>query len=249
MRIMNSIMLLLASTNGLPAITKRDTAAEATRRKLETAVGPVGAVAKMTGTFSSASVWMGRNHVVEAYPHANDPSLYIFAAHDGGATKMSAYRVTSPGAVPVWQSICAHPSERPIDASSISNTWDTAPLMNGYPLTDINVMSTYPPAIDKVTGTFSSAGAWMGRDHVVEAYPHARDPSLYIFAAHDAGATKMSAYRVTSLGRVWQSIRAHPTSLEPIDASSISNTWDSAQPSQQNGYPVVDIVVEPSLPA
>ena len=61
--------------------------------------------------------------------------------------------------------------------------------------------------IDKMTGTFSSAGAgWEAITSSRRTVAHASDPSLYIFAAHDAGATKMSAYRITYPYAIWRAI-------------------------------------------
>ena len=84
--------------------------------------------------------------------------------------------------------------------------------------------------IGRVTGTMS--GEWMtGRTFDgVDGVAHARDPTLYIFAVHDDGHTKMAGWRIASVSAtpVWVDGRVHEGSLKPIDADSISDTWDAA---------------------
>ena len=81
----------------------------------------------ITGTMSGA--WMsGNTFATVGHPHPASPGIYIFAVHDDGHTKMAAFSIPSASSTPVRIDGRAHVGHlKPIDASSIGATWESAP--------------------------------------------------------------------------------------------------------------------------
>ncbi len=92
------------------------------------------------------------------------------------------------------------------------------------------VTTTATTGIMRVTGTMT--GRWLSNESKeVDGLPHAEDETVYIFAVHDDGHTKMAAWRIKSPDATpeWVDGRNYVDNLMPIDPSSISNTWDAAE--------------------
>lgn len=77
----------------------------------------------------------------------------------------------------------------------------------------------------------------------VPGLPHARQHGLFIFAVHEDGHTKMVGY----LAGEWAGGRNHIAKLMPLDAASITDTWDSADNKDvpEHGYKLSDVRIIP----
>ena len=184
----------------------------------------------ITGTMSGA--WMsGNTFATVGHPHPASPGIYIFAVHDDGHTKMAAFSIPSASSTPVRIDGRAHVGHlKPIDASSIGATWESAPT-KGVPDQSYKVADILARVVQALHVTGTMSGAWMsGNTFATVGHPHPASPGIYIFAVHDDGHTKMAAFSIPSASSTPVRIdgRAHVGHLKPIDASSIGATWESA---------------------
>jgi hypothetical protein len=96
----------------------------------------------VTGTMSGQFMSGKTIPNVPGLLHPRAPDTYVFAVHEGGHTKMAAFKIPGPTATPMFMEGRAHVGKLlPIDYGAIGDTWDSAQDRNkpyeGYKVTGI----------------------------------------------------------------------------------------------------------------